>query len=126
MMSTKPNMSDLLKNGESATIEFKSSFGRETIEPLVAFANASGGTVLVGVNDDAVPCGVTVAKETLNEWLGQIKSATSPTIIPEIENHYESGRTIVSIHISEYPVKPVNTRGRYFKRVASSNQQLTF
>ena len=27
--------------------------------------------------------------------------------------------------LSEYPVKPVNTRGRYFKRVAGSNQQLS-
>ena len=31
---------------------------------------------------------------------------------------------IVVICISEYPVKPVNTKGHYFKRVASSNHLL--
>lgn len=33
----------LLEAGESETVEFKSSFTRETIETLVAFANTSGG-----------------------------------------------------------------------------------
>lgn len=40
----------MLTAGESETIEFKTSFGRETIETLVAFANTAGGTVLVGIN----------------------------------------------------------------------------
>ena len=50
----------LLKSGESQTVEFKTSFGRETVETLVAFANAQGGTVLVGVADDgSVPAPAT-------------------------------------------------------------------
>jgi len=65
-----------------------------------------------------------VGKETLNEWLGQIKSATSPSLIPDISAHSLQGKTVVAIRMSEFPVKPVSTRGRYFKRVASSNQQL--
>ena len=124
-MGVIPSVSELLNTGESVDIEFKVSFGREVIETLVAFANTVGGTVLIGVNDDATLSGVTIGKETLNDWLVQIKSATSPSIIPDIESHRETGRTIVSIHISEYPVKPVNTRGRYYKRVASSNHQLS-
>jgi len=58
-------------------VEFKTSFGRETIETLVAFANARGGRVLIGVADDGFVRGTTVGKETLNDWLGQVKSATS-------------------------------------------------
>ncbi|WP_339136094.1 MAG: RNA-binding domain-containing protein [Candidatus Electrothrix sp. GW3-4] len=119
------NIENLLKTGESQTIEFKKSFGRETIETLVAFANAQGGTVLIGVADDGTPCGVSVGKETLNEWLGQIKSATSPSIIPDIELVTLHDQPIVRIHINEYPVKPVNTKGRYFKRIATSNHQLS-
>ena len=117
-------INQLLLAGESQTLEFKSSFDKATIESLVAFANAQGGTILVGVSDAGVVLGVTPGKETLNEWLGQIKSATSPALIPDIETYNEQGKTIVVIRMGEFPVKPVSTRGRYYKRVASSNHQL--
>ncbi len=119
-------INELIRIGESLTLEYKSSFDRESIETLVAFANArGGGTVLVGVADDGAVRGVSLGKETLNEWLGQVKSSTSPSIIPDIEAFDIDGRTVVAIRISEYPIKPVNTRGKYFKRIASSNHQLS-
>ena len=114
----------LIAAGESQTLEFKASFDKACIATLVAFANTQGGTVLVGVSDSGAVRGTTVGKETLNEWLGQIKSATSPSLIPDISAYTEQGKTVVAICISEFPVKPVNTRGRYFKRIASSNHQL--
>lgn len=55
----------LLAGGESDQLEFKTSFDRETIETLVAFANAHGGTVLIGVADDGTIRGVTLGKEGL-------------------------------------------------------------
>lgn len=33
----------LITNGESQTVEFKTSFQKEVIESVVAFANAKGG-----------------------------------------------------------------------------------
>ena len=110
--------------GESQTLEFKTSFDKASIESLVAFANAQGGTVLVGVTNAAAIQGITVGKETLNEWLGQIKSATSPSLVPELVTYSLHGKTVVSIHVAEFPVKPVSTRGRYYKRIASSNHAL--
>ena len=153
------NLKPLLIAGESITLEFKASFDKATVESLVAFANAQGGIVLVGVTNAGSISGVTLGKETLNEWgmknsrsdsfasspacgrglrrgkrawqaflprpLSQIKSSTSPALIPDITAYTEQGKTVVVISISEFPVKPVNTKGRYFKRVASSNHQLT-
>lgn len=110
--------------GESQTLEFKTPFDKASIESLVAFANAQGGTVLVGVTNAAAIQGITVGKETLNEWLGQIKSATSPSLVPELVTYSLHGKTVVSIHVAEFPVKPVSTRGRYYKRIASSNHAL--
>lgn len=115
----------LIAAGESQTVEFKTSFDKASIESLVAFANSQGGTVLIGVTDAGAVNGITLGKETLNEWLGQIKSSTSPALIPDIAAHAEQGKTVVVIRMSEFPVKPVNTKGRYFKRVASSNHQLS-
>lgn len=113
-MTSTLSIDNLISTGESLTVEFKTSFDRETVETLVAFANAQGGTVLVGVADDGSIRGVSLGKETLNEWLSQIKSVTSPSIIQDIESHQVGTRSIVSIRISEYPVKPIHTRGRYY------------
>jgi len=115
---------ELITRGESETVEFKTSFDREAIESLVAFANARGGNVLIGVADDGSIRGATLGKETLNDWLVQIKSATSPAIIPDIKAFQVEGRAVVAIRVGEYPVKPISTRGRYFKRVAAANHQL--
>ena len=122
---TPTELHALIAAGESQTLEFKSSFDKAAIQSLVAFANAQGGRVLVGMSDMGQTIGVTLGKETLNEWLGQIKSATSPALIPDIITHTIDGKTIVEIDIREFPVKPVNTRGRYYKRIASSNHALS-
>ena len=42
----------LIQNGESETLEFKTSFGKEVIITLSAFANTKGGKVLFGVGND--------------------------------------------------------------------------
>lgn len=55
----------MLFAGESQTLEFKTSVDKATVESLVAFANAQGGTVLVGVSDTGEVVGVTLGKETL-------------------------------------------------------------
>jgi ATP-dependent DNA helicase RecG len=123
-MTTRP-IQHWIQAGETQTQEFKASFDKACIETLVAFANAKGGRVLVGVTDKGAVQGVTLGKESLNEWLGKIKDASSPSLIPDIQAHSLDGKTIVEISIAEYPVKPVNTRGRYYKRIASSNHPLS-
>jgi ATP-dependent DNA helicase RecG len=80
-------MSELLKQivkGQSETLEFKRSFGAETIESLGAFANADGGTVLIGVEDDGSVSGITVGKKTIEDWANQIREATDPRLLPSI------------------------------------------
>lgn len=42
----------MLKLKESHKVEFKTSFGKEVIISLVAFANAQGGKVIIGMSDD--------------------------------------------------------------------------
>jgi len=43
-----------LPKEENQTVEFKTSFNEDVIETLVAFSNAKGGTVYVGVLDTGV------------------------------------------------------------------------
>ena len=48
---TEKTLKQVLSNGESESIEFKTSFDKEAIETLSAFANSKGGSVIVGVTD---------------------------------------------------------------------------
>jgi ATP-dependent DNA helicase RecG len=121
---TPQTLQQWLDAGETQTQEFKTSFDKSSIETLVGFANAKGGRVLVGVTDQGTLLGTTLGKESLNEWLVQIKAATSPSIIPEIEAYSFNGKTMVVISVAEFPVKPVSSKGRYYKRVSNTNQAL--
>jgi ATP-dependent DNA helicase RecG len=58
----------LIAGGENEGLEFKSAFGDTVIEALVAFANTSGGKVLVGVDDHGNIPGIMMGKETIPKW----------------------------------------------------------
>lgn len=45
------NIIELIKQGESTSLEFKETFDKETVETVGAFANTKGGSVLIGVSD---------------------------------------------------------------------------
>ncbi|MBW6517328.1 MAG: helix-turn-helix domain-containing protein [ANME-2 cluster archaeon] len=119
------NLPDLIKTGESETIEFKEKFDDRTIESAVAFANTRGGTIFIGVSDqNNIKC-IKIGKETLNQWTNQISQSTDPRIIPEIEQIKVSGKTVVAVKIKENPIKPVSTKGKCLKREDSSNRAMS-
>jgi len=68
-----------IPQGEGQKIEFKTSFQKEAIETVVAFANAKGGKVFIGVTDSGEITGVKLNKESLQNWINQIKQSTSPS-----------------------------------------------
>ena len=115
----------IIELGESQIVEFKASFGNETIETLVAFANAHGGSVYIGVADNGDILGLRMGRETVSEWINEIKNKTTPVLIPDVDIVEKDDKTIVVMKIHEYPIKPVSFKGRYFKRVANSNHVLT-
>ncbi len=115
----------LIKEGESNTLEFKENFDKETIETAAAFANAKGGTILIGISDTGEIKGSSPGKESLKEWANQISQSTKPSLIPEIGAEKVNGRTIVCIRIAEFPIKPVSVKGRCFRRVGNSNRAMS-
>ena len=52
-MLTTEAIHTLLHAEEGAILEFKEQFGTDVIETVVAFANTHGGTILIGVRDNA-------------------------------------------------------------------------
>lgn len=115
---------DLIAKGESESLEFKRSFDKDTIEAITAFANTRGGIILVGVEDDGNIVGTTVNKETIQNWLNNVKQATVPSVIPDMETVEIGKKKVVFIKVVEYPIKPVAVKGRYIKRVKNSNHHM--
>ena len=115
---------NLVKKGESDSLEFKRSFDKDAIETITAFANTKGGILLIGVEDNQKITGTTTNKETLQNWLNQVKHSTIPSIIPDMDVIEVKNKEVVFIRVTEYPIKPVSFRGKYIKRVKNSNHHM--
>lgn len=50
--TTPEELALVLEEGEGYTLEFKQNVNADLAKELVAFANASGGRIFIGVNDD--------------------------------------------------------------------------
>ena len=122
---TPQALNQLINQGESRNLEFKTSFGRETIESVAAFANSKGGGVLlVGVTDNGTVAGISCSEESIQSYANQIKNATEPSLIVDIEAVSIDSKQLLYIKVNEYPVKPVSCKGKYFKRIENSNHQM--
>lgn len=118
------DLSQLDEHSESEHLELKESFDKQTLETIGAFANTSGGTILVGVRDDGHVTGITVGKTTLEEWAQKMQSKIQPRILPSILKHDYKGRTVVAITV-DHSEGPVCIDGRYLKRVGRTNQVMS-
>lgn len=119
------DISQLILKGENQTCEFKANFNADTIETLVAFANSKGGNVLIGISDKGKIVGTKTNNESVQNWINEIKSKTTPQLIAEADTVVIDNKTIVLLFMPEYPIKPVAVRGKYFKRVGNSNHLMT-
>jgi ATP-dependent DNA helicase RecG len=75
------------------------------------------------VRDDGSIRGVDIGKETLRDWANRAAQATG--VHPEIEIVSLEGKHIVRVAVVESAAKPVSCRGRYFRRVGSSNRHMS-
>ena len=113
-------LSNLVALGEGFTTEFKrsgtSGLGRE----ICAFANATGGTILLGVADDGEVCGVANHNRLKSEVLSIARSA-DPPIAVEIE----SAGKVLCVRVPAQQSKPYSFGGKFYIREGSSSQQMS-
>jgi predicted HTH transcriptional regulator len=99
----------LISQGEGSTLEFKkkAAHPEKIVREIVAFANASGGHLLIGVDDSGQVSGLKCAQEEAYVLEAAIARYCKPAIdfrmeyIPLSEN-----KGVLSYHIFESPVKP--------------------
>lgn len=77
------------------------------IETAVAFANTRGGTILMGVYDEAHITGERWGKEALRDYVNSIATATEAAVVLAPYRVALGAGEVVALQISEVPLKPV-------------------
>ena len=111
---------NLIALGEGFTTEFKrsgtSNLGRE----ICAFANATGGVILVGVADDGKAVGVDDHNRLKSEVQALARSAEPPIAVD-----VESIGDILCVTVPSQHGKPYSFGGKFFIREGASSQQMS-
>ncbi len=94
---TTQELTDLIDQGESQTLEFKVKPDPEIGKSFVAFANSNDGIVIVGVSDDKKIRGCS-AKDELS--IANTAHNCKPSIYPEIEEVKIEGKPIFVIKVT--------------------------
>jgi len=112
---------------ESQAIELKSSFSewKEAIISLSAFANAQGGMVVFGVDDNGQPTGIQIGKSSIEDFLNKVRNHTDPILYPSVNVQIFGIHQIVEVEIKQSAYKPVFAFGTGHIRVGKTNQKLS-
>ncbi len=108
--------------GETHLVEWKESWRDEYLKWLCGFANAEGGTLLIGMNDKGVPVGAPDAARLLVDLPNKIRD-TLGLVVP-VRLVTKKGRDLIEIVVEASPT-PISYKGEYHVRSGSTKQQLT-
>lgn len=109
----------ILQEGEGYKIEFKENISGLDKE-IVAFANASGGRIIIGISDDGKCKGIDVTNK-LKSQIQDIANNCNPK--PEIS--IEKIDNIVIVDAKEGNDKPYQCPSGFYKRIGANSQKMT-
>jgi ATP-dependent DNA helicase RecG len=110
----------LIREGEGLTVEFKEKYSSRIDEDLVAFANARGGAILLGVRDDK-----TVMAEKLTNDLKARINSLALHCKPSIAVNLAQVGEVVVIEVAEGTEKPYACGSGYFRRLNGTTQKMS-
>ncbi len=113
-------LADLIALGEGFTTEFKRSMPSDLGRELCAFANATGGLILIGVDDGGAVVGV----EHHNRLKSQVQSVAR-SADPPIAVEVASEGDVLRVTVPEQHGKPYAFGGRFYVREGATCQQLS-
>lgn len=106
---------------ESQNIEWKESWRDEYLKWICGFANAQGGKIYIGKDNNGVVSGLKDAERLLEDIPNKISNFLG--IIADVNLYTENGRDYIEIAVSPNTY-PVSYKGEYHYRTGSTKQQL--
>lgn len=105
---------------ESLWVEFKSDrkclSDHELVEAITCMANADGGEVWLGVEDDGTPTGLHANHRDVTGLPGLIAARTSPSLAVAVEPLTLSGHAVALIRVPKARSEVATTSGVYLRR----------
>ncbi len=124
------NLTGLLRQHEGKTLEFKRDLSStdRLLRSVVAFANTSGGTILIGVEDgtrNVVGVADPLAEE--ERVANLVSDAVSPRLLPDIELLRHRDRSVLAVRVYPSSRRPhflgASPEGGAYVRVDSTNRR---
>ncbi len=106
---------------ESQNIEYKESWRDEYLKWICGFANAQGGRIYIGVNDQKEVIGVPDAKKLMEDTPNKIVNHLG--IMGDVNLLIEGDKEYVEIVVSQSNM-PISYKGKYYYRSGSTMQEL--
>ena len=106
---------------ENQNIEWKESWRDEYLKWICGFANATGGKIYIGMNDNGQVVGVADAKKLLEDIPNKVRDVLG--IIVDVNLLEKDGLEYVEIDVPPYS-NPINYKGQYHYRSGSTKQEL--
>jgi ATP-dependent DNA helicase RecG len=107
---------------EQQNIEYKQSWHDDYLKWVCGFANAQGGEIFIGKDDNGKVVDLDDYKKLMDDIPNKIRNAMGITV--EVNLHKENGNHFIEINTPPYSV-PISLRGRYYYRSGSTKQELT-
>jgi ATP-dependent DNA helicase RecG len=125
---TPQELHALIALGEGQLIEFKPFGGGVSVtslaETIVAFANAEGGTILIGVDDNGRITGFSPTTDNIDRLLNAARDCCQPPVPVNLERVEMNGRTVVAIIVERSTSLHSHVDGRVILRVGSQDKRL--
>lgn len=107
---------------EQQNIEYKQSWHDDYLKWVCGFANAQGGVIYIGKDDNGNVVGVDDYKRLMDDIPNKIKNSMG--ITAEVNLRQDNENYYIEIVTQPYTV-PISIRGRYYFRSGSTKQELT-
>jgi ATP-dependent DNA helicase RecG len=106
---------------ENQNIEYKQNWSDDYLKWICGFANAQGGVIFIGKDDNGKVVGISDYKKLMDEIPNKAKDLMG--ILVDVNLHEEKGLHYIEIITQPYAV-PISLRGRYYYRSGSTKQEL--
>ena len=107
---------------EQQNIEYKSTWRDEYLKWICGFANAQGGTLYIGKDDNGNIVGVENSRKLLEDLPNKIRATMG--IVADVNLHSENGLDFVEVTVPAY-INAISYHGKYYLRSGSTNQELS-
>jgi ATP-dependent DNA helicase RecG len=106
---------------EHQNLEWKETWRDEYLRWLCGFANAQGGTLVIGKSDRGGVVGVKDVRKLLEDLPNKVRDTLG--IMVDVNRKREAGLDLVEIVVEPYPY-PISYKGEYHYRTGSTKQEL--